>query len=107
MSAGTACRWTSRGTTVPTETEKFTLRTGCTFSRANDCDTRVRCWSLRLIDALTLLWCDCAVLLWFDGAGCCAVSRLALPGLCCARSFAAGGLSVRACEGGGELPDCA
>src|ERR1700757_4916210 len=42
---------------------------------------RVRCWSLMLTCALTLVWEDCAVL------GCCAVPSscvVVLPGCCCA-----------------------
>jgi hypothetical protein len=48
---------------------------GCTFSREIDWVTRVRCWSLILTDALTLVDEDCAVFEgWLvDCVGCCAV----------------------------------
>jgi hypothetical protein len=50
----------SRGTAVPTESEKLTLLIGRTFSRVIDSVTRVRCWSLMLIEALTFADEDCA-----------------------------------------------
>jgi len=74
-SAGNVCSRTSRGIAVPTESEKFTLVMGCTFSREIAWVTRVRCWSLILTDAFTFVEGDCAVLVGgFAGwAGCCAV----------------------------------
>jgi hypothetical protein len=54
----------SRGTTVPTDSEKLTLVTGLAFSRVIDSTTRVRWVSLRLAEMLTLVVDegDCAVL---------------------------------------------
>jgi hypothetical protein len=59
-SAGKVWTRMSRGTAVPTESEKLTLLIGCTFSRVIDSVTRVRCWSLMLFEALTFADEDCA-----------------------------------------------
>jgi len=61
MSGGSGWKRTSRGTTVPTDSEKFTLFNGATFSLAIDSLTRVRWLSSRLAETLTLDELDCAV----------------------------------------------
>jgi hypothetical protein len=42
---------------------------GFTFKWANDCDSRVRCWSLMFTDALTLVDEDSALFGWFGWFG--------------------------------------
>src|ERR1700712_3179755 len=66
-SEGSVCRRTSRGTAVPTVNAKFTLFSGWTFSRVIDSDTLVRCWSLMLTEAFTLVDEDCAAFVADDG----------------------------------------
>src|SRR6267378_8460143 len=54
ISAGSGWKCTSLGTTVPTDSEKFTLVTGFAFKRVIDSLIRVRWLSFRLAETLTL-----------------------------------------------------
>jgi hypothetical protein len=63
-SAKSGWNCTSRGTTVPTESEKLTLVTGFAFKRVIDSMTRARWLSFRLAETLTLEDDGCAVLAW-------------------------------------------
>ena len=99
---------------MPTVREKLTLLRGCTLSREIDWVTRVRCWSLILTEALTLVDCDCA-LLFVEGAcaallegdcavllvvvGCAAALAPPLVGACIWPPAVAGGVLVCACGG--------
>jgi hypothetical protein len=82
-----------RGTTPPTEIEKLTLVSGCTFNRAIDCVIRVCCCGAMFTWALTLVFDDgvCAVLGRVAGAGVCAVlGWVAGAGVCAVLGWVAG-----------------
>ncbi|MEY9595559.1 hypothetical protein ABIF74_000249, partial [Bradyrhizobium japonicum] len=50
---------------MPTDSEKFTLVSGCTFWCEIDALMRVRCWSLMFTDAFTLVFDErSAVFCW-------------------------------------------
>jgi hypothetical protein len=88
-SAGSGWKYTSLGTTVPTDSEKFTLVTGLAFNLLIDTLTRVRSLSFRLADTLMFDDRDCAVSVWLFDGGAPALVDGGAPGLLAALLFAA------------------